>query len=249
MRHSRPRSAMHVRGAAGLLVSALVLAGCSAGATTTPKKAGAGAVSAQPSVCGTCLPAGAYTPSAFVVPLTLTIPGQTWEAGEESYGEFKIHLAADSHQELKFLPQPVPVHNPDLSPVHRVGSTPDSLAAWLRSNPALVVKHEFQQDIGSGTSATGLDVGVRPRAQNSDPGCPAGLSPCVTFFRFFRAGSYDFNLAIANHQTVRLLLAPIALSGRAETMLIVLDPGTPGHLEPLAQRANPLLKTLVLPAS
>jgi hypothetical protein len=167
-----------------------------------------------------------------------------WEIGEDSSGEFKIHLAADPQQELKFLPQPIPLHNSDLSVVDHVAPTPAALAAWLQADPDLIVRHVGQQSVGSGIQATLVDVSVRPQAQNSDPGCPAGLSPCVAFFEFMSPGAYDFNLAIANHQTVRLLLAPVSLDNKSKTMLILLDPGTPDHLDGLAEATKGMLQTL-----
>jgi hypothetical protein len=243
---SEPRPAVRRPGVAVsavllALVVALVVVGCSSDSTASKPSAHASKTS---SACGTCLPEGPYTPSAFAVQMTLTLPGQTWETGEESFGEFKMHLASDAQQEVKFLPQPVPLRNSDQSVVHGVGPTPDALAAWLRANPALTVRRESQQVVGGGVQAIAVDVSVRPDAQNSDPACPAGLTPCVTFFGFTRPGSYDFNLAIANHQTVRLLLVPVAFDNHPGTLLIVIDPGTPDHLDALAERTKKLLETV-----
>jgi hypothetical protein len=198
--------------------------------------------------CSDCLPAGPYTSVGFVPELTITLPDDGWQSGEDSSAEFKLNLADDPGLELKFLPQPIPVTNVDQEVVEGIEPTPEGLVAWLQSNPDLVVGEPTPRTIAGDIEATAVDVSVAPTAENGDPGCPPGLEPCVNFFAFV-GPDYDFGLAIASQQTVRLLFAPVTVDGSPTTMLIVLDPGTPDRLEDLVAVTDPMLDDLVVAES
>ena len=198
--------------------------------------------------CSDCLPAGAYTSVGFIPQLTITLPDDGWQSGEDSSAEFKLNLADDPGLELKFLPQPIPVTNVDQEVVEGIEPTPNGLVAWLQSNPDLVVGEPTPRTIAGDIEAIAVDVSVAPTAENGDPGCPPGLEPCVNFFAFV-GPDYDFGLAIASQQTVRLLFAPVMVDGSPTTMLIVLDPGTPDRLEDLVAVTDPMLDDLAVAES
>ena len=198
--------------------------------------------------CFSCLPAGPFTSFGFVPELTITIPDDSWQIGEDTSAEVKMNLVDDPDEELKFLPQPIPVTNLDQEVVEGIEPTPDGLVAWLQSNPDLVVGEPIPRTIAGDIEATAVDVSVAPTAENGDPGCPPGLEPCVNFFAFV-GPDYDFGLAIASQQTVRLIFAPVTVDGSPTTMLIVLDPGTPDRLEHLVAVTDPMLDELVVAES
>ncbi|HEY5697815.1 MAG TPA: hypothetical protein VIT01_09935 [Acidimicrobiales bacterium] len=198
--------------------------------------------------CFSCLPAGPFTSFGFVPELTITIPDDGWQIGEDTSAEVKMNLVDDPDEELKFLPQPIPVTNLDQEVVEGIEPTPDGLVAWLQSNPDLVVGEPIPRTIAGDIEATAVDVSVAPTAENGDPGCPPGLEPCVNFFAFV-GPDYDFGLAIASQQTVRLIFAPVTVDGSPTTMLIVLDPGTPDRLEHLVAVTDPMLDELVVAES
>lgn len=198
--------------------------------------------------CFSCLPAGPFTSFGFVPELTIIIPDDGWQIGEDTSAEVKMNLVDDPDEELKFLPQPIPVTNLDQEVVEGIEPTPDGLVAWLQSNPDLVVGEPIPRTIAGDIEATAVDVSVAPTAENGDPGCPPGLEPCVNFFAFV-GPDYDFGLAIASQQTVRLIFAPVTVDGSPTTMLIVLDPGTPDRLEDLVAVTDPMLDDLVVAES
>ncbi|HEY5887761.1 MAG TPA: hypothetical protein VIT24_08555 [Acidimicrobiales bacterium] len=198
--------------------------------------------------CFSCLPAGPFTSFEFVPELTVTIPDDGWQIGEDTSAEVKMNLVDDPDEELKFLPQPIPITNVDQEVVEGIEPTPDGLVAWLQSNPELVVGEPTPRTIAGDIEATAVDVSVAPTAENGDPGCPPGLEPCVNFFSFV-GPDYDFGLAIASQQTVRLIFAPVTVDGSPTTMLIVLDPGTPDRLEDLVAVTDPMLDDLVVAES
>ena len=198
--------------------------------------------------CFSCLPAGPFTSFGFVPELTIIIPDDGWQIGEDTSAEVKMNLVDDPDEELKFLPQPIPVTNLDQEVVEGIEPTPDGLVAWLQSNPDLVVGEPIPRTIAGDIEATAVDVSVAPTAENGDPGCPPGLEPCVNFFAFV-GPDYDFGLAIASQQTVRLIFAPVTVDGSPTTMLIVLDPGTPDRLEHLVAVTDPMLDELVVAES
>lgn len=234
-----------------LVVVATLAGACTSGSseasrtTTTSGAVSTTVVAPTASPCGASCPPGPFTTKHLTPALTITLPDGGWHIGEDGPGELKLDRVSDPLQELKFLAPPTPVRGGE--PVTGVDPTPEGLVTWLRSNPDLVVTAPASLVIAGRIEARWVDVSVAPTAKNDDPQCPD--LPCVLFFKF-DADMYHFDFALANHQTVRLLFAPVVTKfGDARTLLIIVDPGTPDRFDALWALTAPMLDSLKIESS
>lgn len=234
-----------------LMVVATLAGACTSGSsdasrtTTTHRAVSTTIVAPTASPCGASCPPGPFTTKHLTPALTITLPDGGWHIGEDGPGEFKLDRVSDPLQELKFLAPPTPVRGGE--PVTGVDPTPEGLTTWLRSNPDLVVTAPTSLVIAGGIEARWVEVSVAPSAKNDDPQCPD--PPCVLFFKF-DADMYHFDFGLTNHQTVRLLFAPVVTKfGDARTLLIIVDPGTPDRFDGLWALTAPILDSLKIEGS
>jgi hypothetical protein len=101
-----------------------------------------------------------------------------------------------------------------------------------------VVTDPVTRTIAGSLLVPSVDVRVSDSAPNTDPGCPT--ERCAEFFRFL-GPDFAFGYGMASNQLVRLLFAPVTISGKPATMLIMVDPGTPEQMDSFATDTGPML--------
>jgi hypothetical protein len=207
-----------------VLGAALIVAGCSGGAPTTPP-----GPTAQP------LPPGTYTSIAFQPPVTFTLPAG-WEKPSDtpSYLELRpvgsevagIHLFRDPQaaaQDTACTRAAEP----------GVGGTSTELVAWIRGRPGLVVSTPALVTVGE-LRGVQLDIGI---AAGWTVSCPfADGIPTVPFVT-----SEGYHWVIAGGERLRVYVLDLPGGG---TVMVDLDDFVGDLIDVLISDATPIVRSL-----
>jgi hypothetical protein len=221
---SRVGRTMRLSAASTALV--LLVAGCSAGATTTPSEAGPSA-----------LAPGTYASRAFEPAVTYTVPAG-WDAPDDSPTYLRLRPAGSEIVGIHLFRDPSPASQDAACPDTAepgVGASSTQLVAWLRTLPGLVVSDPRLATVG-GLRGTAIDVGI---AEGWTQSCPfANGSPTVPLF-IGSKGEYRW-IAVGSER-LRLFLLDVPGGG---TVVVDIDAFEGALMDALIAEATPIVQSM-----
>jgi hypothetical protein len=170
--------------------------------------------------------------------MTIEMDG-TWTGIEDSTGEFKIAPADDPEYGISFALDLYPVA--DGERVEDVPLTAEGLLSWLRANPRLVVSAESAGSIGPWPAAV-VDVSLSDAATPEHDDCPA---PCVDFIGFQQ---WDHANGILGDDVYRFWFADVTYGGTDHLFVVNVEGRDAEHVDQFARLAEELLATVRVPA-
>lgn len=204
----------------------LLVAGCSAGATTAPSEPAPSA-----------LAPGTYTSRAFEPAVTYTVPAG-WDAPDDSSTYLRLRPAGSEIVGIHLFRDPSPASQDAACPDTAepgVGGTSTQLAAWLRTLPGLVVSDPRLATVG-GLRGTAIDVGI---AADWTQSCPfANGSPTVPLF-IGAKGEYRW-IAVGSER-LRLFLLDVPGGG---TVVVDIDAFDGSLMDALIAEATPIVQSM-----
>lgn len=266
---SASRSADHRRPKQALIplasVLALALAGCTSGGASGSRPA----ASSSPSVVrseAAGLPVthegetrkidpGTYIttkPDGFFPGLTLTIPAG-WSVTEADSGEIALHPSDRPDDAMRLWKDMVAVvtHNRGGKvgqPDETVPSTAAGLVAWLTSTPEFdIVSPPKTVVIGQGITGKQLTLTTSSRANFGWNDCPDNPR-CAAILTDPKHWGSNF-YAIGGAETSRIFVTTRHYPSGDHTFFVALDALNAGELTSLAERAEPIIDSLRLPAT
>ena len=243
--------------------SAATAAPATDAATATPTEAPTAAPSGPKamSICheGQVCPvnAGDYvtpSPEGFWPGLSISI-GSGWVSGEQDTGELKLYQAAHEDDLLLFWRDVVALTSSTggnglsgISRVPGVGQSPEALVAYFTSNSDYkVVTAPAAMTTAGGLQGTVLTMTTSKTADFGDSDCPDNPR-CAAFIRDERHWGTEF-YAIGGDEVSRMFLTSVTVDGKSHTLIITLDAPNAAELDSFAKVAQPIIDSVVLPAT
>ena len=226
-RAKRPRARRPVRRiAAGLLLGAMVAAGCgSAGPTRAPAASPAAA-----------LAPGTYASSVFQPALTFSLPGG-WEKPVDDPTYLQLRPAGSELTGIHLFRDPVAASQDPSCPATAepgVGHTSSELVTWIRGRPGLVVGDPKLVSVG-GLRGVELDLGI---ISGWTPSCPfANGTPTVPLFV---GANGQYRWVVAGTERLRLDLLDIPGGG---TLVVDVDAFDGALIDDLLTSAAPIVRS------
>ena len=194
------------------------------------------------------------TPDGFWPGLTLSI-GSGWFASEEDVGELSLHPESQPNDSLLFWSDVVAVTSSTggggisgIKPVEGVGTTPDALLGYFTGNSDYkVLSGPDPATTAGGLNGTTITMTTSDTANFGDPDCPDNPR-CSAFLRDPVHWGTEF-FAIGGDEVVRMFLTTFTAGGTPHTLIIALDAASPTELERFAGDAQPIIDSVVVPAT
>jgi hypothetical protein len=180
--------------------------------------------------------------------MTFTKAAGSWSQVKDERSALSLIPAADQTATIFMWLDPLLV---DVKGVPRAGitNTPAAFSQWLVKDANLVVSERGAPIFESATEAIVLDLAVSPKATNEDPGCPASAQPCVVLIKERGGNSNPWDIGMGQGERMRLYIVGVGQGTTQNTFVVLLDATSSAGLDSLDVLAQPVLRSLRLPAT
>jgi len=215
----------------GLLVAVALGAGC-AGASPTPEP------TPDPTAPRVGLPAGDYRSSAFVPPISYTLP-DGWLVSGDAPDYLGLEPVASDLVGIHVFRSPRAASQDPACPITPepgVGTTAQELVEWIRARPGLVTGEPIAVSLG-GLAGLQVDAAI---VDGWGPSCPfANGLPTVPLF--VGAADTSFRWIVAGSERLRLEIFDVPGSG---TIVVDIDAFDGSLMDDLLVSATPIVRSM-----